>query len=154
MSPTFVPPRQQYDLSHTYDGVTIVGERMTDLIRTWPGVALDPLPAAPHLSRLSSTQFVQFDLDRGTPTQTALCDTCQRYSQVATGNGRWLEPGCSVPDGLNRTDLDVGSAFDHPHNRMLQHPLLVVNRQYWFQLQEAGLGVHGDPVKMVGTAAE
>jgi hypothetical protein len=147
MSPTFVPPRSQYDLSHTYDGVTIVGERLADLIRTWPGVTLDPLTAAPNLSRLMATQVVKFDLDRGKPTQAAWCDTCHRYSQVATGKGRWIEPGGVLLDGLSRTDLVVGSAFDRPRNRMLQHPFLVVNHEYWALL--AGMGVQGRPVEVV-----
>lgn len=148
MNPTFVPPRTQYDFSRTYDGVTIVGEQMSNLIRTWPGVQLDPLPAAPHLSRLHASQIVKFDLDRGAPTQTAWCDTCRRYTQVSVGNGRWLQRGSVVPDGLSRTDLEVGSAFDKPHNRKLQRPILVVKPSYWMRLREADLGVQADPVRM------
>jgi hypothetical protein len=149
MSPTFDPPRRQYELSHTYDGVTIVGPRLAELIRGWPGVRLDPLPAAPMFCRLGATQLVEFDLDRGRPRQSKSCETCHRFTQIALGRGRWLRVGASVPDGLARTDLEVGSAFDRPKNRKLQHPLLIVNHRFWSMLDRAGLGIHGDPVRIV-----
>ena len=146
MNPTFVPPRTRYEMSHTYDGVTIVGERLTDLIRDWPGAKLDPLPAAPMFCRLSSTRLVEVNLDHHPPNRTHWCETCGRFTQIATGGNRWLKDGTIVPDGLVRSDIAYGSAFDHPRNRMLQEPMLLVNHQFWSLIDRAELGVRGIPV--------
>jgi hypothetical protein len=134
-------------MSHTYDSVTIVGERLADLIREWPGVKLDPLPAAPKFCRLSSTQVVEVDLEHRPPKRTHWCETCGRFTQIATGGSRWLKSGTIVPDGLVCTDLTYGSAFDRPTNRMLQHPLLIVNHRFWSLIDQAGFGIQGVPVE-------
>jgi hypothetical protein len=147
MNATFVPRRTRAEMSHTYDGVTIVGEKLADLIRDWPGVQLDPLPAAPLFFRLSSTQVVEVDLEEHSPTRTHWCETCGRFKYIATGGNRSLKRGTIVPDGLVRTDITYGSAFDHPKNRMLQHPLLIVNRHFWSLIDRAGLGIRSDDVE-------
>ena len=147
MNPTFVPPRTRDEMSHTYDGVTIVGERLADLIRAWSGVQLDPLPAAPMFCRLSSTQVVELDLEHHPPNRTHWCETCRRFKYIATGGNRWLKDGTVVSDGLVRTDVAYGSAFDHPRNPMLQQPLLIVNDHFWSLIDRAGLGVRSTPVE-------
>jgi len=147
MNPTFVPARTRHEMSHTYDGVTIVGGKLADLIRDWPGVKLDPLPAAPMFCRLTSTQFVEVDLEHQPPNRTHWCERCGRFKYIATGGNRWLKDGSIVPDGLVRTDLTYGSAFDHPRNRMLQHPLLIVNHHFWSLIERGRFGVTSVPVE-------
>lgn len=143
MNPTFSPPTTRSEMTHTYDGVTIVGERLADLIRDWPGVELDPLPAMPMFCRLRSTQVVEVDLEHHPPIRTHWCETCGRFTQIATGGNRWLKGGTTIPDGLARTDVAYRSAFDHPRNRMLQEPLLIVNTHFWSLIDWAEHGVRG-----------
>ena len=113
--------KRRFDVSVTYDGVTIV----SSAFRKWyesagiEGLVITPLPDDPDFASIVTTTVVAFDSLRRHTRFLNACDLCGRYKEVIGANPVFLKPGHVVPArGFCGTDIEFGSGDG-------KHPLLL-----------------------------
>ena len=104
--------KRRYDISCTYDGVTVVSHRFKDVYETnnLTGLKFIPLPDDPDFFQIQATDIVPFDANRRGTRFEKQCSVCGHYKSVVGATPVYLKDGSSIPDkGFVRTDLEFAS---------------------------------------------
>jgi hypothetical protein len=113
--------RRQFDLSCTYDGVTVASSRFRDFVQEHKirGIEFRRLPDDRAFHQVVVTKQVQFDAERRETRFEDQCPICRRFDSVAGATPAYLLPGEIVdPMEVVRTDVEFGSGDE-------QNPVLV-----------------------------
>jgi hypothetical protein len=112
--PDFALRKRKMDVSSTYDGATIVSERVRNVFMS-EGVedsVLVPLLCEPGFYHLVPACCVEFDVNRRGTRFGTLCPTCGLHDTVAGATPAFLK---RIPVGghIFRTDILFGSYNEH-----------------------------------------
>ena len=106
--------RRKYEVSATYDGVTVVSRRFQSVYDSnrLEGLVFQELPSAPDFLAVMATDVVQFDAKERETRFINKCPVCGRFEEVIGATPAYLMEGEVVPDrGFVRSDLEFAS-FD------------------------------------------
>lgn len=111
VNPGFKLNMKRYDLSHTYDGCTIVSASFKEFCERekYSGVRFLLIGSTPEFYRLRLDNVVDFDAERRGTRFGRRCSQCDKYKSVIGATPCYLK-GLARPlaDGLYRTDLEFG----------------------------------------------
>lgn len=127
--------RRHFDISTTYDGVTVVSRRFAqwlDRLRLG-GVEVRQLPDDRQFYQLIVRRVVELDAVRQGVLFEDRCPICGRYDSVVRAFPVYLKADQVVAEcDIVRTDLEFGTADE-------QSPLLIVGNQLADMLRETGM---------------
>jgi hypothetical protein len=127
--------RRKYDISCTYDGLTIVSQRFRDIVEaeSLHGLVFRQLPDDPGFYAIQAKPVVKFDAVRRGTTFENQCPVCGYYEEVIGATPVYLKERETVPvRGFARTDLEFASGD-------AKHPLLLCDLETGRVLKNAGL---------------
>jgi hypothetical protein len=110
--------KRRYDISCTYDGVTVVSGRFKAVYydNQLTGLIFKRLPDDPEFDAIQATEIIKIGFDSRTKF-VKQCRVCGRYESVVGPNFALLER--AVPDrGFAQTDLEFASGDE-------KHPILL-----------------------------
>ena len=111
--------KRKYDISSSYDGVTMVSRRFKELYEHSGMTGLQFTDLGDDAFAIRSTNIVRFDTLRSAVRFVKKCDVCGRYESVVFSGAVALLPGNVVPPvGFARTDLEFASGDE-------KHPILL-----------------------------
>jgi hypothetical protein len=113
--------KRKYDLSITYDGLTIASELFRSVCETndLTGLEFRQLPDDTRFFAVHATRAVEFDAVRRKTRFIKPCQQCGRYESVVGATPVYLKAGSTVGEReFVRTDLEFGSNDE-------KHPLLL-----------------------------
>jgi len=103
--------KRRYDISSSYDGVSVVSRRFKELYDRTALTGLRFSDLGDDAFAICATEVVQFDTQRRGTRLEKKCDVCGRYESVVGATPPCLLPGRVVsPLSFARTDLEFGSA--------------------------------------------
>ena len=116
--------KRKYDISVTFDGVTLVSKRFQSAYESaaLSGLAFKQLPDDADFLAVRPSRSVEFDAERRKTRFINRCATCCRFESVVGATPVYLKAGTII--GLKefvRTDLEFGSNDE-------KHPLLLCGR--------------------------
>ncbi len=136
--------KRKYDISCTYDGVTVVSERFESVCDAsgLTGLSFQKLPDDPEFYAIQASETVAFDAERRKTRFLKQCDRCRHYDSVTGATPVFLKEGQHVPSrGFVRTDLEFGSGDE-------KHPLLLCGEDAASILKTSGLkGIDLTPIR-------
>ncbi len=104
--------KRKYDISETYDGVTVVSERFKSVyaVSGLSGLSFRQLANDAEFFAVQAVRIVLFDSERRSTRFLAFCSTCKRYASVIGATPAYIKAGCAVAaNEFVRTDLEFGS---------------------------------------------
>ncbi len=113
--------KRKYDISVTYDGVTVVSIRFKTAYEKecLSGLSFRQLPDDPDFFAISAAEKVEFDAERRKTRFVKPCPACNHFESVVGATPVYLKTGATI--GIRefvRTDLEFGSNDE-------KHPLLL-----------------------------
>lgn len=114
-----LPPRLNYDVSTSYDGVVVVSPRFRAVYGRTGMVGLRFVELAGYAFAVQATEIVPFDAQKRGTRLESQCSVCRQYESIVGATPAYLMSGARVPEmGFARTDLEFGSGDE-------QMPLLI-----------------------------
>jgi hypothetical protein len=122
------------DISHTYDGQTIVSKAFRDFCRNngYQGVRFETFENNPHHFHLKVDEVVSFDAVRRKTRFENLCPECGNYESVVGAKPAYLLIDHILKDEFFRSDLLFASGNE-------KHPLTIVGVETKAKLKVSGL---------------
>ncbi len=105
--------KKSYDVSSTYDGITIVSDAFKEVYERnrFTGLVFQPLPDSPSFYGVQATRTVQYDAGRRGTRFLDQCSSCGRYESIVGATPVYLKPGMVIGDlEFVRTDVEFGSS--------------------------------------------
>jgi ribosomal protein S14 len=127
--------KRRYDISCTYDGVTVVSEcfKSTYEAASLKGLTFCRLPDDNAFFAISAGRVVPFDADRRETRFIDQCPKCGRFESVVGATPAYLKKGTRIgPREFVRTDLEFASEDE-------KSPLLICGEQAAKVLSKAKL---------------
>lgn len=103
--------KRHYDISSTYDGITVVSERFMSAYEeaSLNGLAFRQLPDDAEFFSINATRTVEFDAERSQTRFINECPQCKHFQSVVTPY-EYLKTGNQIGDReFVRTDLEFAS---------------------------------------------
>jgi hypothetical protein len=104
--------KRRYDISETYDGVTVVTQRFKSvyMVGGLSGLSFRQLSNDTEYFAIQAVRSVPFDAERRRTRFLGLCPTCKRYESVIGATPGYIKTGYGVAGNeFVRTDLEFGS---------------------------------------------
>ena len=137
--------RNNFNMSHTYDGATIVSQKFRDfcLRHSYVNVKFYQIEKQPGFYLLKVDTIVEFDSQRRRTRFEDFREECKMYNSVAGADPVCLKTKDCLADGFYRTDLLFGSGYE-------QHPLIIIGVETFKKMKfEKFKDIHFSPVKDV-----
>ena len=133
-NPKYVLRKGKDDVSHTYDGQTIVSKAFKEHCERngYRGIRFGAFENDPNHFHLILTQIVKFDAIRRKVRFENLCPQCGNYESVVGARPAYLLVDKALDDGFYRSDLLFASGNE-------KHPLTLVGIQTRAKLKVSGL---------------
>lgn len=136
--------KRKYDLSTTYDGVTVASRKFIELyeLHGLAGLAFRQLPNDPTFFAVVAEKAVAFDAARRQTRFEDLCPICKHYRTVVVATPVYLKPGYKIgAKEFVRTDLEFASGDE-------KSPLLLCGEEAAKVLKGAKLkGIYLEAIK-------
>ncbi|QTE23355.1 hypothetical protein [Polaribacter cellanae] len=115
INPQYKLKKKQYDLSHTYDGYTIVSERFKQfcLKNNFKGLVFSPLPNDKNFYVFRSNNIFEIDPIRRKVKFDRYCDKCKRFTSVAGGTPAFSKySDKKLKNTIYRSDIEFGGIYE------------------------------------------
>lgn len=113
--------KRKYDISCTYDGITVASNRFKEVYDAnhLQDLRFIPLPDDPSFYQIQARAIVRFDAEQRGTRFEKICAVCGQYESVVGATPVYLRQDESIPkSGFARTDLEFASGDE-------KHPLLL-----------------------------